>query len=52
MQRASFIKICSANGRPNNWCLNFSNVGSESCSISMPDGFVNCAMITIVLTLC
>ena len=32
--------------------LKFKTVGSESCSMSIRDSFVNCAIFTIVVSLC
>ena len=52
MYRASFNKICSSIGNPNISRLKLSSVGSESCSMSVRDDFVNCAMFTIVVSLC
>ena len=52
MYHASFIRTCSSNGRPNISGFKINRVDSESCSINIGYGPVNCAMFTIVVTLC
>ena len=52
IQHASFMRVCSSNGRSINSRLKISNVASEFCSIGISYGLVNCAMFTIVVSLC
>ena len=44
---ALLIRICTFKASPNIQRLKIGNVGSELCSVSMRDGLVNCAILTI-----
>ena len=46
------MRTFSSNDRPYNLRLQFSKVGSESCYTNIRDCLVNCAIFTIVLSLC